>query len=518
VATIFTVHGTFASGPEQGDAWWQVGCEFEKDIRRLVQSDDGSLRIKPIIWDGLNSELSRAAAARKLAEEAGNLDKQQERYAIVAHSHGGNIASMAATSARNRFKLASKIISVGTPYLLLARSRLLFSRVGLPAKAALVSIFTMVAVFLTIIPPYVAAAGGYEGWDYWFATAIFMAFFAAPLLIVYGGLRITDWWNFLSHGRWMMRRARRRFGPRWVCLHDNNDEAIHGLASAHKLDVRIFGSDFIVPALALASLFVIPLVGMWISSSPEIMAKVMDQLRRNQVILLSTVQEESLSNAAYLLVFCINSLFNLLSVDAFFPTQTVWRTLAQLSIVLIVLPALLFALALTTTYATVRLARLVGWVASWVLNMATQHAIREAASGSDATGKYSLGVQAHPHWAEKQLAGLPAALSKEVNDFANTAAAHAVPHLRSLLNQLAFSGGAGEPGELAAKYLTWNELIHTSYFSVPRFRKFVCYLIANSEGFEPTEAFRDDPDYAQCESWWQEMQQRPVAVARWQGA
>jgi hypothetical protein len=44
-------------------------------------------------------------------------------------------------------------------------------------------------------------------------------------------------------------------------------------------------------------------------------------------------------------------------------------------------------------------------------------------------------------------------------------------------------------------------LLHTVYFRVPRFRKFVCYAVAHSEGFSPTEALRSDPDYENFGKW-----------------
>src|SRR5262245_62668225 len=53
VATIITVHGTNASGPEEGIKWWQKGSEFEKHIHELVESEDGShLTFQPHIWAG----------------------------------------------------------------------------------------------------------------------------------------------------------------------------------------------------------------------------------------------------------------------------------------------------------------------------------------------------------------------------------------------------------------------------------------------------------------------------------
>jgi len=42
MTTIITVHGTGATGPEEGEQWWQKGSSFEKHIRELVDTDERS--------------------------------------------------------------------------------------------------------------------------------------------------------------------------------------------------------------------------------------------------------------------------------------------------------------------------------------------------------------------------------------------------------------------------------------------------------------------------------------------
>ena len=59
--------------------------------------------------------------------------------------------------------------------------------------------------------------------------------------------------------------------------------------------------------------------------------------------------------------------------------------------------------------------------------------------------------------------------------------------------------------DMLSEYLTWEELIHTSYFQVPRFRKLVAYAISRADGFRPTEAFRADPDYELVAAWFERL-------------
>jgi hypothetical protein len=50
--------------------------------------------------------------------------------------------------------------------------------------------------------------------------------------------------------------------------------------------------------------------------------------------------------------------------------------------------------------------------------------------------------------------------------------------------------------------LSWNELIHTTYFTVPRFRVLIAYAIAQTSGFCASDALQQHPDYAFAEQWY----------------
>ena len=56
---IVTIHGTFASGPERGEAWWQSGSNFGRTLNYLVVPEDGFVEQVPFVWDGANTELAR---------------------------------------------------------------------------------------------------------------------------------------------------------------------------------------------------------------------------------------------------------------------------------------------------------------------------------------------------------------------------------------------------------------------------------------------------------------------------
>ena len=80
-------------------------------------------------------------------------------------------------------------------------------------------------------------------------------------------------------------------------------------------------------------------------------------------------------------------------------------------------------------------------------------------------------------------------------------ASQVIEKFRSLIGTLAFAD-AGLDGSALAKLLSWNELIHTTYFTVPRFRVLIAYAIAQTSGFCASDALQRHPDYVFAEQWY----------------
>jgi hypothetical protein len=195
MATIITVHGTGASGPEEGDKWWQKGSEFEKHIRELVEGADRRLEFKPRGWDGANSEISRRKAAAKLYGKVKELEEINEKYCIVGHSHGGSViadALLLAGSERNPLQNLTRFITVGTPFIESVKSFWLFTRLGLIGESVLASA-TAFAIFMAI--PVLKG-------DLDIGAAKAMLIILLPLIAAYWGL-----W-FLNRRRFYMYRPR----------------------------------------------------------------------------------------------------------------------------------------------------------------------------------------------------------------------------------------------------------------------------------------------------------------------
>lgn len=93
MTTIITVHGTNAADPsDHGEQWWQRDSNFQKRLSEYVDPIDGSLDFLPFHWSGDNSEIGRRRAARELLKIASKVDKRNEPFSIIGHSHGGSVA------------------------------------------------------------------------------------------------------------------------------------------------------------------------------------------------------------------------------------------------------------------------------------------------------------------------------------------------------------------------------------------------------------------------------------------
>lgn len=184
MATVVTVHGTFASGETKGERWWQNGSGFEQDLQRFVQGQERPLVVEPLVWDGKNSETSRRAGGAVLARRVRELEMRGERYVLIGHSHGGSVilAAILQSVSRGRTLTAlSRWITVGTPFIAFTPKRGLFSRLGLGGRAAYMSLLTLLVMLGAIT---FAGESRLEG-----------AFLGGLLVLLFGlaGYRALDW-------------------------------------------------------------------------------------------------------------------------------------------------------------------------------------------------------------------------------------------------------------------------------------------------------------------------------------
>jgi hypothetical protein len=156
MATIFTVHGTNSSGPEEGSQWWQSGSDFEKDVREFVEAADGVLEFRPVVWDGKNSEASRRRAGTALLGMTREPERLGRSYLLIGHSHGGSVIAHAlveATMSSASLTHLSRWMTVGTPFIHTELKLRLFERLGSFGRMIYVPIPTKPPGYNGIMPP-----------------------------------------------------------------------------------------------------------------------------------------------------------------------------------------------------------------------------------------------------------------------------------------------------------------------------------------------------------------------------
>jgi pimeloyl-ACP methyl ester carboxylesterase len=133
--TILLIHGTFAN---EALSWWLPGSDFCRKLDASLLARQSPARCWAHIaspndafaWTGDNLESERRLGGDMLVKAIKNLERAPDidRYHIVAHSHGGNLALHALRSLAKCPKKLGATIFLGTPVLSFPRWHLELSR------------------------------------------------------------------------------------------------------------------------------------------------------------------------------------------------------------------------------------------------------------------------------------------------------------------------------------------------------------------------------------------------------
>ena len=120
---IVTVHGTGDTADSaDGAKWFQRGSQFSQRLLQHLSGQGISGDIIPHLWSGANSAWDRERGANRLADRIRGLYRHYDTIHVVGHSHGGNVANDAAVllkwglrrnAAREKF---DSLTTVGTPF------------------------------------------------------------------------------------------------------------------------------------------------------------------------------------------------------------------------------------------------------------------------------------------------------------------------------------------------------------------------------------------------------------------
>ena len=119
---IVTVHGTgdIATSVD-GDKWFQNGSVFAERLKQRLAKQGINAAILPHLWSGANSAQGRESGARTLSRAIRGYAGQFGGVHVIGHSHGGNVANDAAAMIgwrlhKKRPQKISSIATVGTPF------------------------------------------------------------------------------------------------------------------------------------------------------------------------------------------------------------------------------------------------------------------------------------------------------------------------------------------------------------------------------------------------------------------
>ena len=517
MATIVTVHGTGATGEETGPKWWQKTSACEAKLREFVQASDGPLKYEQVIWDGNNSEISRRAAARQLLQRLNQLETAREPYVVVGHSHGGSVIAFAlqvAARQKNNLPNMRAWITVGTPFIAPRKKALLYSRADAIGKGVLV------------IGMLLAAALAIQLWSLHGAafrsTHVLTVAVAAlaSVAIMWLASRYLESWLEGDQPDWELSlepnlsAVASAFGDRWLQLWHPDDEAIFLLRSAHRHTPRIFDDGFAAGPLFMIFIYAMPLLLLAVASSQVLTGVVAGALAQPgadpEAFRVPGAAWFSNADVTHMTLLQRAAMI-VLAVPVLIARALEWLRGWSLEPAYVPTMGIAVVAAAAGGLTLARLAmRGLSIPVSRQLNAATVSQIRAKLFGADVSGETAAGCDVRPYWSPSTMGALPAAVSREITEMSDRAAEKAVRTMRARAYDIV---AAENPKERLNEYLSWEELVHTTYFNAPAFQQLLAYAISTADGFKATPALTGDPIYPLLHQWLDEIRHADTAAA-----
>jgi hypothetical protein len=301
MATIVTVHGTFAHTNSEPDSstsasdlsWWQADSAFARDVQALVESNGGGgapapVTIEPFVWSGENSEVARRVAGAKLLDRMMQLEARNEPYCVVGHSHGGSVvanALMNSLARRVQLPNMKRWVTVGTPFVTLKPMYWLVDRLNLMQKVVLVASMMLLFMFIAnvigqglsgsaaaAVLPFgsVNQSSGYGPWR----LALAALMMSIPAIFFSSVFRWLDHRKLFFYRKNTVQAAQQSFGPRWLSLVHEDDEAVQGLRTLPAASFKLFDPAFAVQRLTMLAVFALPVAYFLVLKSPTAMIRI----------------------------------------------------------------------------------------------------------------------------------------------------------------------------------------------------------------------------------------------------
>jgi hypothetical protein len=231
---VVTVHGTGDTAASvDGQKWFQRGSAFTGRLCGRLAAAGLDADIIPHLWSGANSARAREEGADKLADVVKRLHRAYDGVHIIGHSHGGNVANEAADflrwGRRGAKRRIASLTTVGTPF---------FRNVTGAAEAAAGLIFLVLTLLSTAVVAIFGLAAlimVFTG-EFTTAEALTMVTLLAPtVLAIIFMLRLS-----FNGARRILRPTSRGGGTSIHAIWHKNDEAIAFLQKVEALPIEPF--------------------------------------------------------------------------------------------------------------------------------------------------------------------------------------------------------------------------------------------------------------------------------------
>ena len=463
MAKLITIHGTNAGAePDEGSSWWQKGSAFQERLAELIDLHE----VVPYHWAvGANSEAQRRSAGVKLLKLLRTYEKEGTDYHIIGHSHGGSVAYhalLASTRGRRPLARLKSWTTVGTPFLGFERSRFLFNRIGPASQAVFIWALcvSLLGLALLIAPSYVAHQSStgilYGGLGY-----------AAVGLFVYAFLRTYEALRARHYRKSHRKRCATWYATSWRGICHAEDEALASLHSVSRLGGRILPRSFLVPAFSLTPMVIIPIL-----------------------LVHGLVMQGGMA----------------VSIDA--------QIFSAYGIALFTILAFAFFAMWLILYLAVILSQLTGYLLgiplSSAINASVWSHLRSAARGEDVRGEYVTTVEPTPSHFPRGGNMLPVDVAQALVAFTSAHSPAAIYKARKILALRNESGLSSDLITEISAALSWNELLHTAYFEVPEFIRFLAIILSDAGVAPARHGAWTDADRQRTECWVQEWKRNSV--------
>lgn len=191
--------------------------------------------------------------------------------------------------------------------------------------------------------------------------------------------------------------------------------------------------------------------------------------------------------------------------------QGTFGRIVSFIIPILLVPVIFGLIAVAMVMLVQFMAGYISAVASRYLDKLTWAEIQRSALGNDTETEVAVAAGAQPFWITTPHPFLPEGIANAITARSNEATALSLEKFRNAISELAFSDGGQDKSNAVLNYLTWKELVHTSYFEAPEFAKLVAAAISEETGFKPTPEFAADPEKSEILGW---LHTVPSAMAR----